>query len=167
MKKTTRTLTIVLMAIGIIVLAGCKKEENGNNDTQLGSSSVNMIGTVWVGGSNYSFEYEGERIDGYLSSRIAFIGENTAEFRLEGLPEETINRRVGVGEGFDTTYFDFDGNHVPFQATQRYPGRWGKMDVKLNSGVAHNYDPKTQALFDQYNNLIPIQLNYAGDTISF
>lgn len=146
------------MAIGIIVLAGCKKEES-NNDNQSENLGVNP-GSVWQGARNCSFEYEDENVNVYLSTRIAFIGESTAEFRLEGLPEGgTINRRVG----YESNHLDFDGNQVYFE-TDMY-GR--RMDVKLNSAVCPNCGPKTQALFDKYNNSITLQLRYAGDTIAF
>lgn len=158
MKTLTKTLSIVLMAIGIIVLAGCKKEES-NNDNQSENLGV-KLGSVWQGGGNCSFEYEDENVNVYLSSRIAFIGESTAEFRLEGLPEGgTINRRVG----YASNYLDFDGNRVYFK-TDMYERR---MDVKLNSAVCPNCGPKTQALFDKYKNSITLQLRYAGDTITF
>ena len=96
MRTLTKTLSIVLMAIGIIVLVGCKKEES-NNDNQSENLGVNP-GSIWQGGGNCAFEYEDENVNVYLSSRIAFIGGNIAEFRLEGLPE-------GGGpsiEGWDT-----------------------------------------------------------------
>lgn len=159
MKTLTKILSIVLMAIGIIVLAGCKKEES-NNDYQSENPGVKP-GSVWQGDGNRSFEYEGENVDVYLSTRIAFIGESTAEFRLEGLPEGgTINRRVG----YSSNYLDFDGNRVYFKAADIY-GR--RMSVDLNSAVCPNCGPKTQALFDKYKNSITLQLRYAGDTIAF
>lgn len=147
-----------MIAIGIIVLAGCKKEEN--NDNQLDSSEM-RDGSVWEGSRDCSFEYEDENVNVYLSSRIVFIEGNTAEFRLVGLPDgETINRRVGYRSGWAESYFDFDGKQVFFNTDYRR-----RLEVNLNSSVAGNCGPKTQALFDQNNNSITIQLNYIGDSV--
>ena len=101
--------------------------------------------------------YEGENYEVYLWLRIALGG--SVEFRLEGLPEGTINKKGG---------YDYEHSHLTFGEDQYVPYHVsGKtMDIDLNSSIISNPSDKTKALFEQNMDCISLRLRYSGDSIS-
>ena len=154
MKHLLRKITIVLMVLGIIVVVGCKKEDNVKaEDVNIGLDKF----TIWQGGKNCTFKYEDEDYEVYLWSRIALGGKN-AEFRLEGLPEGTINKNGGIANGCLTFG---DNQYVPYVVDGNY------MNIKLNSSIVSNPTDKTKALFEQNEDTISLRLIYSGDSVFF
>lgn len=143
------------MVLGIIVVAGCNKKDNVKTEDKEGYLGWDGECTVWEGGKSCTFKYEDEDYEVYLWSRIA-LGSETAEFRLEGLPEGTINMKGGN----DGSCLKFGENqYVPYHVSRK------TMDIDLNSSIISNPSDKTKALFEQNMDCISLRLRYSGDSI--
>lgn len=151
MKRIFKTFAVALMAVGMIALTGCKKDEDKNNDrTPIIASLAN---TNWTGSATLTIPMGESSMPVTISSNLIFSDAQnariTASVAIPGftIPEMNVTYTWN-GDNQGTLHFK-DGD-VTMGATDV-----NNLTVNMTAVVASDFGEQAAAIFQMLGGSIP------------
>ena len=151
MKRFFKTFVVAMMAMGVIALVGCKKDEESNQEKQPVITS--LASTSWEGSMSATIPLGGQTLPVTVVSQLYFKDAQVAELNLsvEGMPGMNMQNVANyTWNGDNQGVLHFEKGDVNMAANDSK-----HLTVNMTSAVVDDFTGTAEMIFTMLGNTIP------------